>query len=862
MTVNSTASRPRVSGKFIYSGEEKFYIKGVTYGTFRPDENGIQFPPAQTVDLDFKLMREKGINTVRTYTVPPVYLMDAAERNGLKVMAGLPWEQHINFLKSKARINDILSNIRKGVVSCANHNALLCFAIGNEIPAQIVRWLGAAQTEKFLKRIYDVVKQVDENALVTYVNYPTTEYLNLAFLDFQCFNVYLESREKLESYLQRLHNIAGDQPLVLAEIGLDSMRNSEDKQAEVLDWQIRTIFSKGCAGAFVFAWTDEWWRGGFDIEDWDFGLVKRDRSAKPALNVVSDAFAQAPFSNIAKPPFISIVICTYNGSATIRDTLEGISKLTYPEFEVIVVNDGSKDDTDSIVSLYPVKLISTENNGLSSARNTGMVNAKGEIIAYIDDDAYPDPHWLHYLAYSFITSNHAGIGGPNIAPDTDGPVATCVAHAPGGPVHVLLTDDIAEHVPGCNMAFRREVLMEVGGFDPVFRAAGDDVDLCWRIQHTGRTIGYHPSALVWHHRRNSLKAYWKQQKGYGKAEALLEAKWPEKYNEFGHLSWSGRIYGNGVTLPIKLTKDKIFYGVWGSAPFQSIYETGPGYVNSIPLMPEWYLIVSFLGFLSALSFSWAPLILAVPLFIFTLSVVVIQAYLSAAKALKRKKFTGLLKFKYLLLTTVLHIVQPIARLYGRLYYGLTPWRKRGAQKIDLKQLFVHQKTIVLWSEQWKSQEEWLTSFEQLLVSSKTCTRRGGHFDNWDIQAGGGLFANGRCLLTIEEHGAGKQMLNLTYRSHYSRIGLLSIAIFASLLTLTIIQGAVIASLIFSVTLSLLIINLLTNKGRSLTDIYYAFNQLIPKFEKKINDHPNYSEHQSEPGTVRIIKESGNTMVPA
>ena len=58
----------------------------------------------------------------------------------------------------------------------------------------------------------------------------------------------------------------------------------------------------------------------------------------------------------------------------------------------------------------------------------------------------------------------------------------CVAVSPGGPTHVLLNDEVAEHIPGCNMAFRREVLEEIGGFDPIYRAAGDDVDICWRLQ--------------------------------------------------------------------------------------------------------------------------------------------------------------------------------------------------------------------------------------------------------------------------------------------------------------------------------------------------------------------------------------------
>src|SRR5207244_3033426 len=145
----------------------------------------------------------------------------------------------------------------------------------------------------------------------------------------------------------------------------------------------------------------------------------------------------------------------------------------------------------------------------------------GEIVAYLDDDARPDPDWLAYLAAGFAATNHAAIGGPNVPPPGDGPVASCVATAPGGPVHVLISDTEAEHLPGCNMAFRREALVAAGGFDPTFRAAGDDVDLCWRLREQGETLGFHPAALVWHRRRGSVRAFWRQQRGYGHAEALL-----------------------------------------------------------------------------------------------------------------------------------------------------------------------------------------------------------------------------------------------------------------------------------------------------------------------------------------------------
>ncbi|HEX8677973.1 MAG TPA: glycosyltransferase, partial [Segetibacter sp.] len=524
------------------------------------------------------------------------------------------------------------------------------------------------------------------------------------------------------------HNLSGDRPLVLAEIGLDSLRNGHDKQAEVLRWQIETVFGKGCAGIFVFAWTDEWWRGGFEIEDWDFGLVDRERNPKPALFSVLNAMNNVPFNIDTNLPIISVIVCSYNGSATIKDTLDGLIKLPYPNFEVIVVNDGSRDNLVEIVKQYPVKLISTSNSGLSCARNTGMYHAKGEILAYIDDDAYPEEHWLHYLAYAYTNAPHAAIGGPNIVPEEDGPIATCVANAPGGPVHVLITDEIAEHVPGCNLSVRKKVLMEIGGFDPVYRTAGDDVDVCWRIQEAGYTIGFHPSALVWHHRRNSLKAYWKQQQGYGKAEALLECKWPEKYNGFGHLTWAGRIYGNGFTLPINVKNGKVFYGTWGSALFQSVYQPAEGFLNCIPLMPEWYLLSVLCGGMAGLGFLWAPLLVLWPVFIASIAVIVIQGVISAVDNTALTKHQER-NWKYLSLIVLLHIIQPLARLRGRIKHGLTPWRIRGA-KASLQNLtFFKPKILTYWNEaSWKANETWLEEIEQNIIGLKARVKRGGDFD--------------------------------------------------------------------------------------------------------------------------------------
>lgn len=787
-----TAARPRVAGKFLFVGEEKFYVRGVTYGTFAPAADGHQYGEPAEVERDFAAMRAAGVNAVRTYTTPPLWLLDLAAANGLRVMVGLPWEQHITFLDDRERVRDIVRRVREAVRECAGHPAILCYAIGNEIPAPIVRWHGRRKVERFLRRLYEAAKSEDPEGLVTYVNYPSTEYLQLPFIDFFCFNVYLEQRETLRAYLSRLQTIAGDRPLLMTEIGLDSRRHGLERQAEVLDWQVRSVFAAGCAGAFVFAWTDQWWRGGFAIEDWDFGLVTREREPKPALSAVSRAYAEVPFPKETEWPSISVVVCSYNGARTIRDCLEGLMKVEYPNFEVVVVNDGSTDETTQIVSEYPVRLISTENCGLSAARNTGMMEARGSIVAYIDDDARPDPHWLQYLAHSYMTTPHAGIGGPNIAPPDDGFIADCVANSPGGPVHVLLTDEVAEHIPGCNMSFRREWLLRVGGCDARYRLAGDDVDLCWRVQEAGGTLGFSPSAMVWHHRRNSVRAYWRQQKEYGKAEALLEAKWPEKYNATGHLTWAGRLYGRGLThSPVTSRHETVYHGTWGSGLFQSIYQPAPGFFAALPLMPEWFLVVAALAALSLLGLAWKPLLwFASPLLVLAVGVLIAQASASASKAhFTSAPRTGLKRLKLWSLTAFLHLMQPLARLKGRLRFGLTLWRKRGASGFSIPR----PRTSMLWSEDWQTADARLLALEDGLRRRGACVVRGGDFDRWDLEVRGGLLGSARVLMTVEEHGGGKQLARFRTWPKFATKGLVLIGALAFVSMWAVSDGAWVAA---------------------------------------------------------------------
>ncbi len=771
-----TELRPQVDGKFFRAGDQKLYLRGVTYGPFAPGTDGQPYDPTRTEE-DFAQMAEAGVNTVRLYTPPPAWLLDTAADRGLFVVAGLAWEQHVTFLDDSRRAAAIVKRVGREVQALAGHRALLAWAVGNEIPAPIVRWHGAKRIRRFIERLYYTAKQADPGASITYVNYPTTEYLELDFLDFVCFNVFLEHPAPFERYLYRLQNLAVDRPLVLTEIGLDSGTHGEHVQAETIAWQVRGAFAAGCAGAFTFSWTDEWHRGGVEITDWHFGLTDRQRVPKPALAGLRGTLAKIPAPPPAAPPRISVLVCTYNGASTLAETCAAISQLDYPNTEVIVVDDGSSDQSAEIARGYGFNVISTENRGLSSARNTALAAATGEIVAYIDDDAMPDPQWLAYLADTFARTDFVAAGGPNLPVPGDGAVADAVAVAPGNPVHVLLSDREAEHIPGCNSAFRADALREIGGFDPRFRSAGDDVDVCWRLQDRGWRIGYCAAAVVWHHRRGSVTAYLRQQRGYGQAEAMLERKWPDRYSAGGHVTWRGRIYGDSA--PRHATgrlRWRVYHGVWGTALFQPLYEPARGDMNTVLLMPEAYLAIGVLTLLVALGVAWTPLLALAPVLLLIAGALAVRSI--AASAAARFPTRGLSSGDVLMrraLTAFLHIAQPLVRLQGRLRHGLTPWRRFARTGSALPVT----RRLERWSEAWFGPAEWVRSFERGIIAAGAVVRRGGEFDSWDLETRGGVLAGVRLSTTIEEHGSGKQLVRARCRPTYS----------CSAVTLTLLLGA-------------------------------------------------------------------------
>ncbi|MGI9243684.1 MAG: glycosyltransferase, partial [Verrucomicrobiales bacterium] len=503
-TTNDEAPpRVRTAGKFFQRGESKHWIKAVTYGPFEPRESDdIGLPPEPVMEADLRALAGLGANTVRVYEPPPTSFLDACTTHGLQVIVSVPWADHIDFLRDPQRRTEVVQSLKNTVVRYLGHPALLGYFVGNEIQATMVRWLGARKVKRLLEDLIDAGREVDPGALFSYANYPSTEYLNPDNADFVSYNVYLEDREAFENYVARLQNIAGDKPLLISEFGIDSINHGRNDQAQILRWHIDSAVACGTAGTTLFAYTDDWFRGGRHVEGWDFGLVDRERSPKPAFAEVRDRLEAATSPNrILLPteiPPVSVIVCTYNGSRTLRECLTSLEKLDYPDYEVLVVDDGSDDETPAIIKSFGyVRRLHQDHGGLSKARNLGAAKARGKILAYTDDDCVADEHWISHLVATFDRGGYGAVGGPNISPPASSLTRACVAAAPGAPAHVLLTDRIAEHIPGCNLAVTREAFERIGGFMPEYRTAGDDVDFCWRLQTAGYEIGFSPGAMVW-----------------------------------------------------------------------------------------------------------------------------------------------------------------------------------------------------------------------------------------------------------------------------------------------------------------------------------------------------------------------------
>lgn len=210
-------------------------------------------------------------------------------------------------------------------------------------------------------------------------------------------------------------------------------------------------------------------------------------------------------------PSVSIVVNTYNRANDLPNTLRSLGHLDHDNYEVIVVNGPSTDDTETILDQWSnaIKILRCPQANLSISRNVGIAAAAGDIVAFIDDDAVPHPQWITRLSHPYADPRTGAVGGFTV--DNTGDQFQCqktICDRSGSAYYVseyfderALNKIGSPYYPsllGTNSSFRRSVLQEIGGFDDTFAYFLDETDVCLRIVDAGYKVLYEPSALVFH----------------------------------------------------------------------------------------------------------------------------------------------------------------------------------------------------------------------------------------------------------------------------------------------------------------------------------------------------------------------------
>lgn len=274
------------------------------------------------------------------------------------------------------------------------------------------------------------------------------------------------------------------------------------------------------------------------------------------------------------PLKVSIIIPLPRFNDYIREAIPYYEKLDYPDYEIIILPD--MPETEVLSKKLPIRVIPSGKVGPAEKRDLGAKEAKGEILAFIDDDAFPEPDWLKNAA-KYFEKEHNGkpvgaVGGPAVTPPSDpfwrrisGNVyASAFVSAQNRrrykPVHRVLED---YDIPSVNLIMRRDIFLKVGGFDSSFYP-GEDTKLCLQVKRMGYVIFYDPEILVYHHRRELFWTHFKQITNYAWHRGYFVKEFPETSRKPAYFVPSSFLIGLTVGIPLSFVHPVLMWTYLGT----------------------------------------------------------------------------------------------------------------------------------------------------------------------------------------------------------------------------------------------------------------------------------------------------------
>ncbi len=239
-------------------------------------------------------------------------------------------------------------------------------------------------------------------------------------------------------------------------------------------------------------------------------------------------------------PFVSIIVPAYNCRSTIEKCVESLKALDYPNYEVLIMDDGSTDGTGKYLdTVEDIRVMHLENGGPGRARNIGLEHARGDYVAFTDADCVVDSSWLCTLMQGFKKDDVVGVGGDQQSPADEtlfGKRVNGFLKAIGFVAAYMKRDGKSHrrvaHNPTCNVVYKKAAIREVGGFNEALWP-GEDVELDYCLSRKGYRFLYTPDAVVYHYRPRTLGAFSRMMFRYGWAQAYLV----RKYGMFRLVHW-------------------------------------------------------------------------------------------------------------------------------------------------------------------------------------------------------------------------------------------------------------------------------------------------------------------------------------
>jgi hypothetical protein len=258
-------------------------------------------------------------------------------------------------------------------------------------------------------------------------------------------------------------------------------------------------------------------------------------------------------------------------------------------------------------------------------------------------------------------------------------------------------------------------------------------------------------------------------------------------------------------------RTSVYHGTAGLAPFQSLYERTPGILGTLPLMPEWYLLLFIAAVCAMLSSLWTPFTFAAPLLVLGIVVSIADAIMGAKDAwFNAAPGAGARRAWRGCITTMLYLVQPLARLSARVQYGLTVWRRQGPSEFVIPRPY----RSAVWDDDWKLPEQRFSEIHRYLSLEGTMVKLGGEYDRWDLEVVGGMLGSARMLMAIEDHGAGNQFVRTRIWPQCSRAAVILIAILGLLTSLALTSNAWVVSALLGSAFGWLLWNAFRQAGQA------------------------------------------------